>query len=170
MTKPNEIVEFDVEEQVHERMRKIGGRKKNFMRESQAEEMESNDKIVIMHTKSDRGVENVDLILEPNKFDELSSKTRLSFEEFCDIINDFIEEEEADWNELRMKDQVNLTRDAILKATIMKYAETEYDIHKENYTGIDINFTKRYDTDGRFLGEAVTVTLTSIPMMGAIIR
>ena len=140
------------------------------MRESQAAEMEQNDKIVIMKCKTDKGIQNVDLILEPDKFDELSSKCRLTFDEYCDVINELIEEEEAEWHELRMKDQINLTRDAILQATILKYAKEQYNILKEDYTGIDINYIKRYDTEGRFLGEAVIVTLTAIPMMGAKIK
>lgn len=140
------------------------------MRESQAAEMDQNEKIIIMHNKTDKGVQNIDLILEPNKFDELSSKVRLTFDEYCDVINELIEEEEEEWDELRMKDQVNITRDAILQATIMKYAKDEYNIHKENYSGVDINYMKRYDTEGRFLGEATIVTLTSIAMMGVKVK
>ncbi len=156
----------EINEQVKSRMRRIGS-KKNFMRESQAAEMEQNDKIVIMESKTDKGIQNIDLILEPNKFDQLSSKVRLSYDEYCDVINDLIEEEESEWDELRMKDQVNITRDAIIQATILKYAKEEYNISKEKYTGIDNNYIKRYDVEGRFLGEAIVVTLTSIPMMGA---
>jgi hypothetical protein len=161
---------MELNEQVQERMRKIGGRKKNFILESQQAEMEGNDKIVIMQSKTDKGIQNVDLILEPDKFDQLSSKVRLTFEEYCDVMNDFIEEEESEWDELRMKDQVNMTRDAIIQATIMKYAKEEYNVDKSNYSGFDINYTKRYDGEGRFLGEATIVTMTAIPMMGAKIR
>lgn len=161
---------MELNEQVQERMRKIGGRKKNFILESQKAEMEGNDKIVIMQSKTDKGIQNIDLILEPDKFDQLSSKVRLTFEEYCDIINDLAEEEEGEWEELRMKDQVNLTRDAIIQATIMKYAKEEYNIDKDNYTGIDINYSKRYDGEGRFLGEATIVTMTAVPMMGAKVR
>lgn len=160
----------ELNEQVQERMRKIGGRKKNFILESQQAEMEGNDKIIIMQTKTDNGIENIDLILEPNKFDELSSKVRLTFEEYCDVINDLIEEEEEEWNELRMKDMVNITRDAIIQETIMKYAKQEYNIDKKNYSGFDINYTKRFDGEGQFVGEATIVTLTSIPMMGVRVR
>lgn len=162
-----EVKETNVTEKFNERMRKIGGRKKNYVLESQQEEMQGNDKIVIMQVKTDQGIQNVDLILEPDKFDKLSSKVRLSFEEYCDVVNDLIEEEEDEWDELRMKDQVNITRDAIIQATIMKYASEEYNIQREDYSGVDINYTKRYDEDGRFLGESTIVTLTAIPMMGA---
>lgn len=161
--------ENSLNEQVEKRMRRIGT-KKNFMRESQVEEMKQNDKIVILQSKTDRGIQNVDLILEPNKFDELSSKVRLSFDEYCDVINGLIEEEEEEWHELRMKDQVNITRDAIIQETILKYAREEYDIIHKNYSGIDINYVKRYDGEGRFIGEATIVTLTSIPIMGVNIR
>jgi hypothetical protein len=160
----------NIEEKVQERMRKIGGRKKNFILESQKAEMEGNDKIIIMQSKTDKGIQNINLILEPDKFDQLSSTIRLTFNEYCDVINELAEEEESDWAELRMKDQVNITRDAIIQATIMKYAEEEYNINQDNYSGVEISYTKRYDGEGRFLGEATIVTLTSIPMMGATVR
>lgn len=163
-------VKEDLESRIYKRIGSKNKRDYNYMRESQAAEMAQNDKIVIMQQKSDRGITNIDLILEPNKFDELSSKVRLGFEEYCDVINDLIEEEEADWNELRMKDQVNITRDAIIQATILKYAEEEYSINKEAYSGKDINYIKRYDTEGRFLGEATILTLTAIPMMGVKVK
>ncbi|PVC63337.1 hypothetical protein C2I27_22890 [Priestia megaterium] len=72
----------DVKEDLESRIyKRIGSKNKRdyYMRESQAAEMAQNDKIVIMQQKSDRGITNIDLILEPNKFDELSSKVRLGF-------------------------------------------------------------------------------------------
>lgn len=69
-----------------------------------------------------------------------------------------------------MKDQVNITRDAIIQATILKYAEKEYGIDKSKYSGISINYDKRYDKSARFIGEAITVTLTAIALMGVKIK
>lgn len=156
---------MELQEQIAKRIGK-GKRDYNYMRESQSAELEQNDKIIILHKKADRGIENIDLILEPNKFDQLSSKVRLTFDEYCEVINELIEEEEAEWDELRMKDQVNITRDAIILATMLKYAKDEYNINKHTYSGKDINYLKRYDNEGRFLGEATILTLTMIPMMG----
>jgi hypothetical protein len=157
---------MELQERIAKRIGTKTNRDYNYMRESQLAEMEQNNKIVILHRKTDRGIDNIDLTLEPNKFDELSSKCRLTFDEYCDVINSLIEEEEKEWNELRMKDQVNITRDVIIQATILKYAKEEYDIQQSHYSGIDINYFKRYDEQGRFLGEATIVTLTAIPMMG----
>ncbi|MCD7910907.1 hypothetical protein KC480_05130 [Bacillus velezensis] len=154
---------------ITQRAKKIG-HKRNFMLESQAKEMSENDKIVKLVSKTDKGIENVDLILEPNKFEELSTKVRLSYEEYIDVINDLVEAEEVEWDELRMKDQVNITRDAIIQATILKYAEKEYNIDKSNYSGVSINYDKRFDEKGRFLGEATTVTLTAIALMGVKVK
>lgn len=155
-----------ITEQIARRIGSKSRRDYNYMRESQLAEMEQNDKIVIKVQKTDRGIETLDLILEPNKFDELSSKVRLTFDEYCDVINNLIEEEEKEWNELRMKDQVNITRDVIIQATIMKYVKEEYEINPEDYSGSDINYLKRYDDEGRFIGEATIVTLTRIPLIG----
>lgn len=159
----------NIEERIEQRLRRVGPRK-NMMLESQAEEMKNNDKIIIMNKKAENGIENVDLILEPNKFDELSSKCRLTFDEYCDVINSLLDEEEKDWHELRMKDQVNLTRDAIIKATILKYAVEHYNIDLKRYSGTDTNYIKRYDENGNFIGEAIIITLTCIPIMGAVIK
>lgn len=141
------------------------GIRKNFMRESQAAELENNDKIVILDQKADNGIETIDLILEPDKLEQLSSKCRLTFEEYCDVINTLIEEEESEWDDLRMKDQINITRDALLQATILKYAKNEYAIDKDHYNGRDFNYIKRYDKQGGFLGEAMVLSLTAIQMM-----
>lgn len=152
-------------DQLLERMNRIGS-KKNFMAESQAQELQETDRIITMSTTINKGIQNVELVLEPTKLDELSSTTRLTFDEYCEVINLFINEEEDEWDELRMKDQINLTRDAILEATMLKYAKEVYQIDKKNYAGMDLNYYKRYDQEGRFLGEATVITLTSMPMMG----
>lgn len=151
------------------RMRRIGN-KSNFMRESQLAEMEENNELVILNRKTDGGITTIELSLEPNKFDALGSECRLDFEEFCDVINSLVEEEEKEWDELRMKDQVNITRDKILEATILKYAKEKYNLKREEFNGMDLSYVKRYDEIGRFLGEAVSLTLTLIPSMNIKLR
>lgn len=141
------------------------GPKRNFALESQQEEVKENDKIVTMVRKSEHGITNIDFILEPERFDELGRECRLTFDEYCDAINKVIEEEEADWPELRMKDQVNITRDAILEATVLKYVQQEYKMSPDQFTGRDLNYSKRYDEQGRFIGEALIITYMHIPTM-----
>ncbi|WP_067923664.1 hypothetical protein [Alicyclobacillus shizuokensis] len=145
-------------------------RKKNFVLESQTHELKTNDQVLIVQQKSDGGITNYDLILEPDKFDQLGSEVRLSFEEYCETINDLVTEEEDDWDSLRMKDQINMTRDAILERTILKYAKEKYGLDPEQFNGHDMNYIKRYGSDGSFLGEAVIVTLTMIPTMNAAVK
>jgi hypothetical protein len=147
-----------------QRMRRIGN-KRNFNLESQSEELKKNESLIVYHKRTDGGITLIDLILEPDKFDEFSSAYRLTYDEYIDVINDFIEEEEKTWHELRMRDQVNETRDRIIEATIIKYAEEHLGIKKEDFNGKDINYLKRYDENGKYLGEAVIVTLTMIPEM-----
>jgi hypothetical protein len=108
--------------------------------------------------------------LEPSKFDEFGSKVRLTVDEYCQVINKLVDSEEKDWHELRMKDQVNLTRDAIIEATMLKYAKQEYGLDESQYNGRDLNYVKRYDQEGRFIGEAVIITLTMISMMHVSLR
>jgi hypothetical protein len=135
------------------------------MRESQVEEMKENKELVIMNKRTDGGITTIDLILEPDKFDAFGNECRLTLDEYIQVMNDFIDEEEKEWHELRMKDQVNETRDRIIEATMIKYAKEKYGIKDSDFNGKDINYLKRYDEEGRFLGEAVIVTLTQIPEM-----
>jgi hypothetical protein len=146
------------------------GSKRNFMLESQQNEMQENDKLVAMNTKSEGGITTIDLILEPDKFDALGSECRLTLDEYCNVVNEFIEDEEKDWHELRMKDQINMTRDYILEATVLKYAKEHYNLDRKQFNGSDLNYVKRYDDQGRFLGEALVITLTLIPQMNATIK
>lgn len=153
----------NVTDQFNERMRKIGSKgKRNFSLESQNIEMKENHQLVIMNKRTDGGITTIDLILEPDKFDSLSSKCRLDFEEFIDVMNDIADEEEDDWDTLRMKDQVNIVRDRIIEATILKYAKEEYELDMKEFSGKDLNYIKRFDEQNRFLGEATILTLTKI--------
>lgn len=153
------------QEQVMERMRRIGS-KKNFMRESQVAEMEENKNAVAMTKRHEGGVLTVELSLEPDKFDLLGSECRLDFDQFLSVMNDIADEEEDDWGSLRMKDQINIVRDRIIEETILKYAKEKYEINIEEFSGKDLSYIKRYDGEGRFLGEATVLTLTLIPTMG----
>ncbi|QHW35838.1 hypothetical protein GZH47_33645 (plasmid) [Paenibacillus rhizovicinus] len=146
------------------------GKKKNFMKESQTHEMEQNSKLVSLSERQEGGIKTIELTLEPDKFDELGSKCRLSYEEYCDTINKLLEEEESDWHELRMKDMVNLTRDALIEATMLKFAKEEYQINSEQYAAKDMNYTKRYAPGGQFIGEAVVITMALIPQMNITVR
>lgn len=159
----------NAQEIIAKRMRRIGS-KKNFSTKSQAKELKENKDLIRIERSSEGGIEIVDLTLEPNKFDELSSTTRLTFDEFCDAINDVIEEEEDDWKSLRMKDQINMTRDKIIAETIVKHAREELGINTEHVSGQEISYNKRFDEDGSYLGEAITVSLTYMPMYGATIK
>jgi hypothetical protein len=143
--------------------------KKNYMVESQYNDQKT-DKLLMMNQRTDGGITTVDLILEPSKFDEFGSKVRLTVDEYCQVINKLVDSEEKDWHELRMKDQVNLTRDAIIEATMLKYAKQEYGLDESQYNGRDLNYVKRYDQEGRFIGEAVIITLTMISMMHVSLR
>ncbi len=149
---------------------KIGNKKRNFALESQQQEMQENDKLIVLVEKSEGGITNIDLILEPNRFDKLGSECRLTHDEYCEVINKLVDDEEDEWDELRMKDMVNLTRDAIIEATIFKYAKEHYEIEKSQLTGSTLDYNKRYDEQGRFLGEAVIVTCMRIPSMDMRIR
>jgi SUMO ligase MMS21 Smc5/6 complex component len=132
--------------------------------------MEQNDKLVIMAERMERGVHTIDLTLEPNMFDAFGSKCRLTYDEYCDTINKLLEEEEKEWHELRMKDMVNLTRDALIEATMLKFAREEYQIDTTKYSANDMNYMKRYAPGGQFIGEAVVITLVMVPEMNMTVR
>lgn len=154
----------EIMEKIQERMTRVRS-KKNFVRESQDRELKEKNEILTINERSDGGVSTVDLILEPYQFEKFSSQCRLNIEEFVEAINSIIDEEEDDWNSLRLKDEVNIVRDRILERAILKYAKEEHYLDIEKYIGKDINYIKRFDKNGKFIGEATIVTLTSIPEM-----
>ncbi len=130
------------------------------------QESMENKMLVSFQKDQDQANFHVTLTLEPENFDALGSECRLTYDEFCDAINTEISAEESEWHELRMKDMVNLTRDAVLEATILKYAKEKYDLNSGDFTGKAIDYSKRYDTEGKFLGEAMSISYVYIPVMG----
>lgn len=146
------------------------GIKENFMTKSQAHELESTQDIITIDFKTGEGAKTIDIILEPTKLDELGTVCRLNLEEYIEAVNEFIDSEKESWNSLRMKDQINGVRDKILEKTILKYAKEKHGLDLENYNGTDVNYIKRYDKDGKYLGEAIIITLTSIPEMQMQVR
>lgn len=133
-------------------------RKDNYALDAHKEELDSNDKVVIVKNDGDL----VTLTLEPNKFSELSTKCRLDEDEFVEAIDELMEVESDDWSELRLKDMINGTRDNLIKHTILKYAKEEYSIDPSKYDGIGISFIQRLDTNGYVIGDQVVVTLSKI--------
>lgn len=160
------ITSSNIQEKIGERIMRVGrGKKNNFMTATQEQELNNNSKLVIYRDEQELGLNQVELVLEPNKIDKLSSECRLGFEEFLVIMNDIADEEESDWDSLRMKDIINICRDKILEATIIKYSEKEYGLDMKRFSGREISFNKRYDEEGTFIGESFIVTLTCLPGM-----
>lgn len=135
-------------------------RKNNFMTKSHTEELEQNNKTVIINKRDGSSI--IDLILEPNKFNELSSECRLTVEEFVDAIDEFITNEESDWSEIRMKDMIDCSRDMIIKKTILKFAKEHYKINEKEYDGKSISYTPRFNEDNELIGDQIVVTLSKL--------
>ena len=138
---------------------KYNKRRKNFIKESHQSEIDNNDKLVIFKKKTDGFIE---LILEPNKLNELSSACRLTQDEFIESIDEFIMNEEDSWDDLRMKDQYDGPRDMIIKNTILKYAQEEYGINRNNYDGVSIAYTPRINENKELIGDQIIITLTKL--------
>lgn len=138
---------------------KYDDRRKNFIKESHQAEIEKNDKTVIVNKKEDGQVE---LILEPNKFNELSNLCRLTQDEFIEAIDEFMMNEEDSWGDLRMKDQCDGPRDMIIRNTILKYAEQEYGIVRKEYEGISTAYTPRINDKKELIGDQIIIALTKL--------
>ncbi|MBR3119679.1 hypothetical protein [Oceanobacillus profundus] len=156
---------MEATKQIQKRMNRIGS-KKNYVVESHLNDKKKNQDLVQVKKSSEGGTEVINLILEPDKYEELSMKTRLTFDEFCDCINTFIGSEEDDWDSLRMKDQINLSRDEIIAETMIKYAKEELKIDTDKATGREISYAKSYDEQGVYAGEIITVSLTNMNQFG----
>lgn len=131
-------------------------RKHSFQAEGHENELKNNESIVIVE---DKGQHFIDLILEPDKLERLSSECRLTQEEYVDAIERFLDSEGSDWKELRMKDQVNLTRDEIIKDTMLKFVKEKHNIDRKDFNGIEVSYNKRYDKDGSYIGEAIILSM-----------
>lgn len=131
-------------------------KKHSFQAEGHASEMEHNDAIVIVE---DKGQHFIDLILEPDKLERLSTECRLTQEEYVDAIERFLETEGSDFKELRMKDQINLTRDEIIKDTMLKFVKEKHEIDRKDFNGIEISYNKRYNQEGHYIGEAIILSM-----------
>lgn len=134
-------------------------KKHSFQAEGHANELKQNHEIVIVE---DKGQHFVDLILEPDKLERLSSECRLTEEEYVDAIERFMDSEKNDWKELRMKDMINLTRDEIIKDTMLKYVKEKYSFDRKDFNGIEVSYNKRYDAAGTYIGEAIILSLHKI--------
>lgn len=131
--------------------------------ESLAIESQLTKTLIQVNKRLESGQCLVDISLEPDQLDEFGSACRLNDEEFCETINSVIELEQSDWHELRMKDQINMTRDAIIEATMLKYVKETLHIAWERYYAKDMNYVKRYDPQGKYLGEAIVITIMVHP-------
>lgn len=134
-------------------------KKHSFQAEGHENELKQNHEIVIIE---DKGQHFIDLILEPDKLERLSSECRLTEEEYVDAIERFMDSEKSDWKELRMKDMINLTRDEIIKDTMLKYVNEKHGLNRKDFNGIEVSYNKRYDGQGTYIGEAIILSLHKI--------
>ena len=141
------------------------GKKENYMTATQDQELKDNDQIVIYRDEHELGLNQVELVLEPNKIDALNYECKLTFDEFLNIMNEIADEEESDWDSLRGKDIINICRDKILEEMIIKYAIRHFKLDLKRFSGRETSYNKRYDEGGTFLGESLVVTLTYLPGM-----
>lgn len=157
-------VNAKIQEQIGERIMRVGRSvKKNYMNDSQLKELTENDKIVKFRSENELGINQVELVLEPNKRNELSQNERISVEEYIDAINTIIDEEESEWDTLRPNDIMSITQDKLLELAIMKYAKKEYEVDPAKFSGKEISYNKRYNGEGQYIGSAYIITLTRLP-------
>lgn len=151
-----------IEDQIAKRIGKIGKIKDYSKIAAEEERKKNEDKVLLIKEKNENGITVIDLILEPDKFNKLNIQTRLTFNEFCDALNEALEEEESEWNTLRMRDQIQMTRDKIIEATMIKYASEQGWIDPNRINGKSINYSPNYDMEGNYIGDSIIVSLTML--------
>lgn len=142
----------------------------SYALKSQEERTRRDELIQIDEKKPGNGIRRIlELTLEPTKMGIVGKKTRLTQDEYIDAIQRIINEESDSWEELRMKDQIRLTRDYIVADTIIKHCiennliEKISESMKQNYS---LSYASRSDVDGNPIGEAITVILTELEGIG----
>lgn len=104
----------------------------------------------------------IELTLEPTKIGILGKKTRLTKEEYIDAIGRALVEESDSWDDLRMKDQIRITRDYIVAETMIKHCVKEGLIEepsKEMLETYTVGFETRVNRKQELIGEVVKVIL-----------
>lgn len=150
---------MSIEEKFEKRAKRIG-RIKDYSMKSLQEEKEQLEEVLKIESKSDNGIATVTLTLYSDKVNQLNNETRLSYDEFCDALNEMLDEEEDDWNTLRIKDQIDLTRDKILEATMIKHAQEKQGLKLGHINGKEVSYTQDYDEDEKYIGNTIIISLT----------
>lgn len=150
-------------------MNRLQSKKRNhssFAKQSQEERTRQSELIYIEEKKPGNGIRRIiELTIEPTKMGLLGKKTRLSQDEYVDAVSRFIDEESSSWEELRMKDQIRLTRDYILADTMIKHCidnELISNISETMKSTYSLKHATRSDGQGGFIGEAMTVILSEL--------
>jgi|SRR5699024_2308463 len=150
-------------EMLTERMNKIGPRK-NLRGEKYENHLEKQSELVQVESKKENGTTIIKLTVEPVNMNEVGSEARQNFSEFCETINSLVDAEENDWDSLRLKDQIALVEEYLIKETIIKYAVEKLNLKfsSEN-TNTSIESINRYNVKDQFVGQAKVVTIMIMP-------
>lgn len=142
----------------------------SYALKSQEERTRREEMILVDEKKPGNGIRRIiELTLEPTKMGILGKKTRLNQDEYIDAIQRIITEESDSWEELRMKDQIRLTRDYIVADTIIKHCidnKLITDISESMKKNYSLSYATRADEKGSMIGEAITVILTELEGIG----
>lgn len=145
-------------------------KKVSFALHSQEERTKRSEIIQIEEKAPGNGIRRiVELTLEPTKMGILGKKTRLDRDEYLDAIGRMLQEEQDSWEELRMRDQIRLTRDYIMGETMIKHCIENNlitDITEQMKNNYSFKYGKRSDVDGQMIGESLTVILTQLEGVG----
>lgn len=153
-----------------DRLQSMKRENQSYALHSQEARTKREELIIVDEKKPGNGIRRIiELTLEPTKMGLLGKKTRLDQDEYIDALQKMIMEEKDSWDELRMKDQIRLTRDYIVADTIIKHCiknnliENISESMKENYS---ISYAQRSSEGGQLIGEAITVILKELEGIG----
>ena len=157
-------------EMLMDRLQSMKRKNESYALHSQEARTKREELIIVDEKKPGNGIRRIiELTLEPTKMGLLGKKTRLDQDEYIDALQKMIMEEKDSWEELRMKDQIRLTRDYIVADTIIKHCinnnlvENITDNMKESYS---ISYAQRSSESGQLIGEAITVILKELEGIG----
>lgn len=157
-------------EMLMDRLQSMKRKNESYALQSQEARTKREELIIVDEKKPGNGIRRIiELTLEPTKMGLLGKKTRLDQDEYIDALQKMIMEEKDSWEELRMKDQIRLTRDYIVADTIIKHCiknnlvENISENMKESYS---VSYAQRSNESGQLIGEAITVILKELEGIG----
>jgi hypothetical protein len=93
-----------------------------------------------MKSKQDKDYYYYELEIKEDEISQIYKETKLDEEEYMEAIYSFVSAEKDDWSSLKMKEQIEMTKQTIMEKVFEKHAKKEYKINFEKADIKDVDY------------------------------